>query len=210
MCYNSINQNYGNGGKFYGKVKEVPQGYVISIHPTALNISSLPHVNMSTYTAVRNNWDIREAGWNGASSRVNITNVAQLLTDQPNNNVVMVVALPDYRCPFTGNIVSGITLQETAVIPGGIIIVNRSTIVMNSTAWVWNHAAGDSDAIRAERYRHTFLHEVGHVLLLDDIHCNSCRTVMRQGIPSNTGGPSLNTPYVAPRDVLNLRAKWGN
>jgi hypothetical protein len=30
MCYNSINQNYGNGGKFYDKVKikEVPQGYV--------------------------------------------------------------------------------------------------------------------------------------------------------------------------------------
>jgi len=66
------------------------------------------------------------------------------------------------------------------------------------------YGTGVTDATRRLRAQHTFTHEVGHALKLNDITNANCVTVMRQGNP--VGNTSLT---VTNHDRNALRYKWG-
>jgi hypothetical protein len=83
----------------------------------------------------------------------------------------------------------------------------RIVINTNVAAWSVNDTTPDR-GVMAERIRHTFIHEIGHIFKLSHPNCTAAAS-MHQGYPNTAGGIPRNSPTVTVHDRNNMRAKWG-
>jgi hypothetical protein len=168
--------------------------------------------------------------WNNISSRVRVNDITRMTAAEFNNqvgrgrSVVQVTGVAFAALPGGGTLLGRVVpTRESGATAGMDENWYDVRVEMNSNASVWSANGGTTAAIRTERARHTFVHEVGHVLKLrhpfagDASHDISGHTIrglnnwfypralMNQGFP-NTAEVS---PTITDHDRLNLRARWG-
>jgi hypothetical protein len=167
--------------------------------------------NLGHFTFARTNFS--GGGWNNASSRVHIADVNTGLTG---SNLIQIRG--EYIEPETNpsGVVLGYFLGYTHTISIGGLSGRPNdnwafaTIIMNTDLVSWR-AAGSNNTERGVAFRHTALHEMGHVFKLchpTDVGCYST-AAMHQGLPSTIGGRNWISPTTTNHDRNNLVERWG-
>jgi hypothetical protein len=160
--------------------------------------------NLGTYSWIR----VSNGGWNRISNNVIITDVDTGLGAAP----VQIIGIYKLTCPEGRELLGRVQVFG----PGGQMLTTNAQlnsnwgtarILMNTDYDVWNHGGATREQ-RLARYRHTVIHEAGHVLKLQHPSCSGS-SVMHQGFPNNAGGPNRNSPQVATHDRNALIARWG-